>query len=193
VSLRDASVEVTADIDPRPLLARLQAGSEANAAAPPVLEEAELRALFARAEEVLESETRLSADGQRIGLIVHVPLDPSEMRALLQASPETRHERAHLIPVRWEAKEPLVSAKQIEVMFPAVLGPVLITFVQPSTRLTPPFASATFSVLEKPPSDAPKRRGWAEGAALLAVVAILLNLWIYRRKRFLAAPVSDPS
>lgn len=174
VSLRDLALEVSAEIDPLPLLAQIQKADLAS------LREEELVSLLARAKEVLETETRLLADGQRVDLMLTIGIEPSEVRSLLALSPEARHTHAHLVPIRWEAKEPLAAAKQLSLALPTALGPVLISFVQPQSRYAMPGSAASFSVLEKPastaPPEAPAKGRWAEGAVVLAFIAIVLNI-----------------
>jgi len=190
VSLRDAHLEMTADLDPLALLRHLHAGSSGNDTDMAPLDDTQVQALVARAKHVLETETRVEANGTSMALEIHLALEPNEVRKYLQMSTEERHEKAFLIPVRWEAKEPLVGVKQIQVVFPATLGPVLITFVQPTTHWTAPGTAAVFSVLEKPMAS-PRKNSWAEGAMVLAVVGILLNFGISRRKRSNEAPPSS--
>lgn len=185
VSLRDMALEISADIDPLPLLAHIHPVDLSS------LNEEQLASLLARSNQVLENETRLFADGQRINMTLTIPIDPSELRNLLSFSPEARHTHAKRIPIRWEAKDPLPSAQHLSLTLPAALGPVLISFVQPQSRYTAPGNTATFSVLEKPVNTAsppaPTRGRWAEGAVLLALVALGLNLAHTIRKQYITA------
>lgn len=184
--MRDAHLEVAAELDPLPLLAQMQSNPAANFAELSTLDEQELRDLLARANNLLEADTRIEVDGRRVAAEIGHAFDPVEIRRLLQSSAEGQHKHASLVSVVWEVKEPLIAAKRITAAFPAVLGPVLMTFVQPSTHYAAPGAPAMFSVLEKPAntaSDVSKRSGWAASAVFLAVVAILLNARLAWQKR----------
>lgn len=190
ISLRDEHIELQAEIDPRVFASRLDPQTSDFGK----LDAAALQAWVTRANEILAKQTTLRVDGQPVDAELRLGIDSKLLDEQSRASAAPAHE--HLVPIRWEVREPFVAAKRIEVVFPAALGPVLVTFVQPATHWTAPGTTAGFSVLQsadEAPNQGPVRNRWGELAAVLAFVAILLNVGIALRKRKNEIPTSNSS
>ncbi|HMY19864.1 MAG TPA: hypothetical protein PKA58_26240 [Polyangium sp.] len=162
VSLRDGHLEVFAEIDEM------------------ALEALRSPADTARMQRLLETDMHLHVDDVPVEMELRPVVFPDKEPA---AAP---HNHGALVPIHWESKRRIFSGAKIAVVFPKELGPVLISFVQPSTNWTPAGTTAQFAILEAPrqtPPAEPSRNGWGIAAMTLACLAILGNVMLFRRRR----------
>ncbi len=178
VSLRDGHLEVQAEWDLF-LLA---------AATPTVIATEDDEALFAHhaaLRSAVVAGTQLRVDGRGVALEATGFPAPAELRALAATLSAEGREHGALVRLRLESSAQAVGAREVRVAFPPALGPVLATFVQPSTVYAPPGARAVFPVLVLPnlpaaPAEATPASGgsfaWGIGAlGALAVTAFALE------------------
>lgn len=183
LTLRDAHLEVLLHVELMPLLARL--APEPASADPLVLaagSESQLMEASDRVTKLLSTGVRLSVDGQPIPLELRSFPTPAELRALAGVSALNGH--GELTGIHLEATQLTPEAQAVALTLPEALGPVLISFVQPSSQYTTPGATARFPVLSAsaPPSRSEQLRTWAGfGAGVLALLALLGNGVLLRR------------
>lgn len=139
LSLRDGHVELTADLD----LFLLGLDPTALATASP----AELDAALARLEAALVDGTRLEADGAAVALVVRDLPRGDELRAVAAVLSASGRDHGELVRLRFEAPAAVDRARTLAVRWPAALGPMVTTFVQPATRYAAAGAAARFEVL----------------------------------------------
>lgn len=183
VSLRDKHIEVLLEADMLGFLARASTLDISHA------KDSDLGVLYARAKEILEGETRLEADGTPLGLELRAFPTPEELRTLAQKQSTMPHAHGELVSLRLEAPQALGTVEELSIVFPQSLGPVLISFVQPTTRWTGPGAKAAFSVLEAPTASRAANSNTLGLAALgLALLALFANIAQRWRKQGEASP-----
>lgn len=174
VSLRDAHVEVIVELE----LSLLFARSPTELAALP---DAELAAQREQAKRRLESETRLHSDGQRLPVVVTGFPSHEALRAIVVAAASTGEPHGPLLRIRLESPATLPESRQIAIGLPAALGPVVATFLQPTTRFLPAGETSAFTVLAPPSAPPPPRRF---GILLLASGLAAACLWVVWRRRY---------
>lgn len=179
VTLRDAHVEVMLELDPF-----LLAGADPTAVA--TASEKELIARLQHARRVLESETKLKVDGAPVGLVLRGFPAPSEFRAMAATLSAAQKDHGDPVRLRLEAPQPVLGASSVALSLPAVLGPSVVSFVQPTTRYAAPGESLPFAVLRAPYGQLHRRShsdwlGLGLGGALAA--AALACMWIMNRQK----------
>lgn len=171
VSLRDGHLEVQAEWDLF-LLA---------AATPTVIATEDDEALLAHhaaLRRAVVSGTQLRVDGRPLALEATGFPAPAELRALAATLSAEGREHGALVRLRLESSAQAVAGREVHASFPPALGPVLATFVQPSTVYAPPGARAVFPVLALPtipaaPADAtPPAHSFAWGFGALGALAV---------------------
>lgn len=158
VTLRDAHLEVVIDCD-----LFLMVSSTPTEVATSTDES--LRETHARLRRELEAGASLRVDGALAPLSVTGFIEPAELRAMaatLSASRETHGARAR---VRLESPRVYDSPRAVTLSGPASLGPLVVTFTQPSTRYAWPGRPASFDVLATRPRAAREEPAPATAAA----------------------------
>ena len=142
----------------------------------------------AETRRVFETEARLDADGSPVEITLRTFPTPPEVRMRAAQASATHEDHPGRVQLRFESSASLLEARTLAVTLPRSLGPVLVTFVQPSTRLAATTGPAQFVVLGAPriisTSDAapPTARAWAAAAACaLALLGLLAPIWTRRR------------
>ena len=144
VTLRDEHVEVLLDLDPF-----LLAGADPTDVA--IASEDDLTACLLHARHVLESQTILKADGAPLGLVLRGFPAPPEFRAMAAVRSAAQKEHGDPVRLRMEASQTVAGARSLSLLLPAVLGPSVVSFVQPTTRYAAPGLATSFTVLQAPP------------------------------------------
>lgn len=150
VTLRDDHLEVAADWD----LFLLVDGTPTAVATS--TDEA-LATTYARLRREIEEGTSLRVDGASLPLSLTGFISAAELRAMaatLSAAGQLHGERVRM---RLEARRAVPGARVVTLSAPAALGPVVVSFVQPSTRYAWPGRPASFDVMsaQRPPSHEP--------------------------------------
>ena len=154
LSLREGHLEIYAELDLLALIPTIDRST---------LSDVDLR----RAAERLGATTRLTVDGREIAVSLGATPAVSQVRQF------TAEGHGRLLPVRLEAATGTGELGRLDVAFPPEVGPVLVTLVQPRTRLAPPGGTVGFEGPSKP--SHPWQRGLAIGSALLALAALLVT------------------
>lgn len=132
------------------------------------------------------NSTNVQVDEVRVPLEIRIFPSPEEMRAVAENPNATPHEHGQLMTVRWEATERFANPQKVSLTFPKEIGPVLITFVQPTTRWTQPGSAAVFPVLELPGQTKPEptsRNGLGAIAVVVALLSLVGNIFLVRKGR----------
>ncbi|PRP90964.1 hypothetical protein ENSA5_60390 [Enhygromyxa salina] len=138
--------------------------------------------------DALLAGTRLKLDGAEVALELRsFPSREQLVNAAAAVAIETDlggHAHARLLPVEYESASAGWSGQTLEIHFPAELGPVLVTFVQPKTQQLQAGATARFEVLTKAPEASPDTRAVALGWLLpLPLLALGVGIaWLHRRR-----------
>ncbi|WP_052549550.1 hypothetical protein [Enhygromyxa salina] len=138
--------------------------------------------------DALLAGTRLQLDGAEVALELRsFPSREQLVSAAAAVAIETDlggHAHARLLPVELESASAGWSGQTLEIHFPAELGPVLVTFVQPKTQQLQAGVAARFDVLTKAPEASPDIRavelGWLVPFTLLALGVGIA--WFHRRR-----------
>jgi hypothetical protein len=174
VTLRDAHVDVIAEWDLFLLV-------EGNPTAIATASETLLHESHAKVKRVVETQSVLRVDGETRRLEATGFPGPDEFRALAATLSSEGHDHGARVRLRLEAPEPVMSAKGLTLAFPAALGPVVVTFVQPATNFAAPGASSSFSVLARQVTSTESRvrndssLAWAFGLGAAASFAALVQ------------------
>jgi hypothetical protein len=180
VSLRDEHLEVSAEWD---VFAAADATPTAIATATPEF----AAEVHERLRRTLEGGTWLDVDGRRSALAITAFPGVDELRARAASLSSQGLEHGALVRLRFEAPARLPGALRVQARFPPEIGPVLTTFVQPSTVFVPPGAVARFAVLAPRGPSAQARPAvrpsfaWAVGAAAALALAIATRLFQMRK------------
>jgi len=143
VTLRDDHVDVTVELD---LLLLAQADATALATGPDDALSTELDHLRAS----LETGVQLTVDGAPRPLRVRALPTPPELRAMAATASAAGESHGARVRVALDASDAVPGASELRLTMPPVLGPVLISFVQPASAYTAPGGSASFRVLGAP-------------------------------------------
>lgn len=175
ISLRDEHIEVILELDPFLLM---NAGPTEVA----TTSEADLLLRLTAAQQILTVQSKLVVDGVPIPLTLRGFPTPPEFRAMAATLSAAQKEHGELVRLRMEAAPAVPGAKSVALSLPKVVGPAVVSFVQPSTRYLPPGETSAFSVLQAP---RPLRPGvlWQWLAGVLAVTALALTWLIGQRKQ----------
>ena len=148
LALRDGHVEILAEVD-------LFLLSDASTTAIAISTEPELAAQSARLVTAVETGTKLTIDGAPATLRVRGMPPPAELRAMAATLSADGKDHGRLVPIRIEALGAFHEPKTMSLALPSVLGPVLVTLVQPVTRYAAPGATASFVVTTSSVPSAP--------------------------------------
>ncbi|MFO0654398.1 MAG: hypothetical protein U0787_04900 [Polyangia bacterium] len=173
VSLRDAHAEVIIELDLLSLFPK-------TATELAVLTDAELDAELANAKQHLSQQTDLRSDGKRLPIAVTGFPNRDDLRMLAATTSANGKQHGPLVRIRLESPAQIQEAKQLGIGLPAVLGPVVTTFVQPSTQFLSPGQSTTFPVLAVPRTDSLPLH---YAIPWIATGLALTGLWVVRRRQ----------
>ena len=148
--------------------------------------DAELATAYARLESVIETGTQLRANGALVALTLTAWPSAAELRAIAATLSAAGRDHGERVRLRLEARRAVAGATQFSLAVPPMLGPVVVSFVQPTTRYTRPGETATYEVLAprraperatapSPRPESPRRVSWAAAAcvALLGAIALV--------------------
>lgn len=139
VVLRQNHLEVQAEWDAFGLVAM----SPTDVA---TLPEAALTSVHQRWLDSLAAESKLEVDGRVLPVRVTSAPDRDELRAMAADMSATGRDHGLLVPLRLEGPLLPQRPRQVQWRSPAAVGPVLVSFVQPVTRLVTSGESAGFVV-----------------------------------------------
>lgn len=172
VSMRDAHVEVVVELD----LLKLFARTPAELA---TLPDAALDAARVDVKKLLETQTVLHSDSQPLPLAVTGFPGHDDLRRMAAATVGSDNQHAPLVRIRLESPATIGQAKQIGISLPTAMGPVVATFVQPTTQFVSPGQTASFSVLADQRSET--RPSYSYFAWLVAGLC-LAWVWLNHRR-----------
>jgi len=147
--------------------------------------EAELSAAAAGLRRALESGARLQLDGREVPLQVRDFPSNEELRAVAAVLSASGREHGERLRVRLETQAPVPGAARVAVSFPAGLGPVVTSFVEPASAYVLPGAGATFPVRAASSGGEARpraREGMGTEALALGMVGTAALAWILRRQ-----------
>lgn len=147
VALRDRHIEVMAEWDAFSLV-----GATPTSVA--TMADPELEAVHGRWLARLSGESRLAVDGQVLPLRVAAAPTRDELRATAAQLSAAGQDHGVLLRVRLDGPLLADSPRQVAWTSPEALGPVLVSFVQPASRLAAPGEQVAFAVLESRASAA---------------------------------------
>ena len=140
ITLRDDHVDVVAEWD-------LFLLADATPTALATASDEALVAARARLQRTIEDGTQLRVDGAPVALHLTGWPSAAELRGLAAALSAAGSSHGSRVRMRLEAAQAIPGAAHRTLAVPPLLGPVVVSFVQPATRYTRPGATADFSVL----------------------------------------------
>ncbi len=164
VSLRDGHIEVLAELD---LFAALRIDPTSVATA----SDEALTAAHSGFVRLMESESSLEADGSRIALRARGVPSAAELRAMAATLSSRGETHGPLVRFFLDGATNSLEPRTVAFRPPAVLGPVIVSFVQPSSTLVRPGETARFSVLGLRREG---RSGWGIPDVLLLFSAVTI-------------------
>lgn len=141
VSMRDAHVEVVVELD----LLKLFRRTPTELA---TLPDAELDAALQDVKKLLQTQTVLHRDSQPLPFAVTGFPGRDDLRAMAATTAGSDKQHGPLVRIRLESPTTLSAVQKIGISLPVAVGPVVATFVQPTTHFVSPGQNASFFVLQ---------------------------------------------
>lgn len=140
LSLRDEHVEVIVELD----LLQLFDKTPTELA---VLSDDALLSQLDHAKALLQKQTELRTRGARLPVAVTGFPSREDLRMMAATTAGNGSPHGPLVRIRLESAATLRDATELSIALPAALGPVVTTFVQPTTRFLSPGQTTSFAVL----------------------------------------------
>ena len=146
VTLRDDHIEVALEMDLLTMIS-LVSPKHPDPTELAVADEKTLGLAVQQTRDLLQSGSHLAVNGIATPLVVTAFPSANEVRFLAAYASANQQASHELVALRLETPKPASGARNITLTLPKEAGSVLITFIQPATRLAGPGERVAFPVL----------------------------------------------